>query len=233
MIPVSLPDPIDTQPRHFTYLVFAICLLGATYIAERVNYWTGYWDLGAPGVFGDEPVPLSIGNAAFEIPLTYVATARQRHLAQNRDAGFDKLRLEMTWPSLEPALYRGSSDTRDMIRLDVEYNPGRESLRARLDPFYRRLARGGELIGPDGLRILTLSARRSAQKDLIVYDPSTRNGFIARCLREPSTGRATCHRALLLASGLELRYRFDQSLLPQWRSLDDAIIGKVEGFRVN
>ncbi|MCX2722293.1 hypothetical protein [Roseibium salinum] len=234
MIPVSLPAPINSQPRHFTFLALAICVLAAAYIVERVSYWSRYWQTNTAGALASEPVSLTIGTAQFRLPVGYIDTMRQRHQSLGGDSEFEALRLSMHWPDLGSAASRTPQrGAADEILVELEHNPGRESLRARLDPFYRRLARGAELSGPDGLKILTLSARRTPKTDLIVYDPSVRNGFIARCLRKSTTESATCHRAILLASGLELRYRFDQGLLPDWRKLDSAIIAKVESFRVH
>jgi hypothetical protein len=135
----------------------------------------------------------------------------------------------MSWPDLAPAIdARGSS----VLTIELESNQPRESLRARLDPFYRRLARGGELPGPAGLKMLRLSAHGSPATDLVAYDPSDRNGFIARCRKEPATGNSTCHRAIVFSSGLELRYSFDQSVLPEWRQLDANVSARITAFQL-
>jgi len=238
VIPVSLPAPIGAEPRRFTYLALAICVLGAAYIADRVTYWSGYWQNGAAAMLRDGPVTLSIGSERLRLPRDYIVSARRSPQSPGRDNAFDALRLSMNWPGLASARSQDAGSFRrdgpnPAIQVELEHNPGRESLRARLDPFYRRLARGGELAGPDGLRILTLSARGAAKTELIVFDPSVQNGFIARCIRPSSLENAACHRAILLTSGLELRYRFDQHLLPDWRQLDTAILGKIGSFRLS
>ncbi|MCV0429108.1 MAG: hypothetical protein K5905_26950 [Roseibium sp.] len=238
MTPLLLPEPSKAQPRHFTYLALAMCVLAIAHIAERTSYWSKYWQNGATETFGKKPVTLSVGTVEVTLPLEFITTSRQRYRALGADTNFKTLRLSMTWPFLDaPPLHTNvfsdSADNERTILVELESNPGRESLRARLDPFYRRLARGGEIRGPDGLKILTLSSRGSPTSDLIVYDPSVQNGFIARCLKKVATGRSICHRAIVLASGLELRYRFDRSLLPDWRKLDKSIIRKIASFRVN
>lgn len=236
--PLSLPDPIGTKPRHFTYLALAMCVLATAFIAERASYWSRYWMSGPDVEFGKRQVSVNVGKTQLHLPLELIATPRQRHRSLSSDTVFKTLRLSMVWPALSASqgLYSGFGDklgTGQTILIELESNQGRESLRARLDPFYRRLARGGEIRGPGGLRILTLSAKGSATSDLIVYDPSERNGFIARCTRKSGSGNAICHRAIALASGLELRYRFDQSLLADWQELDRSIVQKISGFRTS
>ncbi len=230
MIPVSLPEPSGTRPHIFSYLALAICALAVVYIAERIRFWSVYWQSDARFVALAEPLDLTVGTAAFQIPQGYIVSGHWNFL--QKDNRTDHLRLAMTWPGLAPAGHLSANSSQQQLRVELEHNPGRESLRAHLDPFYRRLARGGELRGPDGLKILTLSARGSARTDLVVYDPSRQDGFIARCRQETSRAVPTCHRAVLLASGLDLRYQFDQTLLPDWRQLDPAVLQKTGSFLV-
>ncbi|PVB59996.1 hypothetical protein [Labrenzia sp. 011] len=236
MIPLSLPAPIGAQTRRFTYLAVAICILGTAHIAARVSHWSTVWQDHAAARSGDAPVSLTVGDVRFRFPPDYRVSA---HRQSPREAGrFDFLRLAMVWPGLDGDRLRSAGDSDlppadSTIQIELEHNPGRENLRARIDPFYRRLARGGELDGPDGLKILNLSSRGTSRTELIVYDPSAQNGFIARCLKaSPKEERTMCNRALLLASGLELRYRFSRELLPDWRQLDNAILRKIDSFRV-
>ncbi|MET1410972.1 hypothetical protein ABVF61_01830 [Roseibium sp. HPY-6] len=234
MIPMSLPVASGIKPRRFTALVLAIVLLSAAYIADRVAYWTRNWNAQDAFSTATGPVSIQVGQAGFNLPAEYIAMRRQRVAAQAGGSSVSALKLSMTWPDLEPAhsgslAHYGLHD--QVLVVELEFNPGRESMRARLDPFYRRLARGGELNGPNGLKILRLSARGAAGRDLIAYDPEKPGGFIARCQKTGSGRDATCHRAIVLSSGLELRYRFDQYLLREWRHIDSAIIEKVTAFR--
>lgn len=240
MIPLSLPAPIGGRTRGFTFLVLAICLVGAAHIADRVTFWSKVWLGTETAASGDEPVFLTVGPGQFRIPPKYLAGARRQ--SSGTDNRFRSLRLAMIWPGLDsPGLHSGRFQPAGMsnqpgigstIQIELEHNPGRRSLRARMDPFYRRLARGGELAGPNGLKILNLSSHGGSGTELIVYDPSVQNGFIARCLRQSSQPDNTvCNRAVVLTSGLELRYRFARKLLPEWRQLDTAILQKIDTFR--
>lgn len=235
MIPLSLPAASGANPSRFKVLVLAIIALAIAHLTERTVYWSSHWHMMSSSHAASAPVTLKIGDAGFHLPLDYIAINGQRKKAVGSSPSFSALKLAMTWPGLAPvngpvtAFTSGSAET--TLLVELEHNPGRESMRARLDPFYRRLARGGELNGPDGLKILTLSALGATGRDLIAYDPARRNGFIARCLTNKSGREPTCHRAIVLSSGLELRYRFNQDLLADWRQIDSAIIRKVSAFR--
>ena len=230
VIPVSLPGPIRTDPRHFTWLALAMCVLGTAHVGGKIYSWSSGWPMEA-GIRQDQPVRFAVGTTRFELPLNLIATASQKRQALGSEAAFETLRLNLHWSSSPTKNSDTGWDTPATIQVDLESNPGRESLRARLDPFYRRLARGGEMKGPSGLKVLKLSARGAPATDLIVYDPTVQNGFIARCRKDSTSGKAGCHRAIVFASGLELRYSFDQSLLPDWRRLDGDIVASIEGYR--
>ncbi|MEP4767241.1 MAG: hypothetical protein ABJY83_05005 [Roseibium sp.] len=234
MIPYSLPEPIKTKPHHFTLLVVTLFVLATAYLFERGSYWYRHWQ--TPNAFPQsQTVAIAVGNHNFKIPLGYIRTEHQRQAVLNQGQTLQKLGLSMTWPHLAMPGNQifGASDSSsvEVIEADLESNLGRETLRAQLDPFYRRLARGGEFRGPAGLNILKLSASTSSDQDQIVYDPMQQNGFIARCSKKGAWAEAVCHRALPLGDGLELRYRFDRQLLPQWQTLDPAIMALIENFR--
>jgi len=231
VIPLSLPEPSNSKPRHFAWLSMALCLLGAALMVEKARGLSEHW-LIAQRVSPSAPVTAYVGPLRFALPENLIATAYQRRLARSPHARFATLRLAMTWPVLSATDGTAQGPEGTTILVDLDSSPGRESLRARLEPFYRRLARGGELAGPDGLKMLTLSPRGAETTDLVAYDPSAPNGFIVRCRKDTPAGTAVCHRAISFAPGLELRYRFDQTLLPDWRRLDSAVKARFEAMRV-
>jgi len=232
MIPLSLPDPVSSKPRHFAWLSLALCLLGAALLAEKARALSGYWP-DAVRAAPREPVDVFVGPVKFLLPENMIATAYQRRLARSPHARFATLRVALAWPQLSAMDSPAASPEGNAILVDLDSSPGRESLRARLEPFYRRLARGGEITGPDGLKMLTLSPRGAAETDLIAYDPAAPSGFIVRCRKVSPSGMAVCHRAIRFAAGLELRYRFDQTLLPDWRRLDSAVKSRFEALRMD
>lgn len=232
MIPLSLPEPSTSRPRHFAWLSLALGVLGVALVAEKLAGLPDSW----PGDRAVRPlaaVSVAVGPVQFRLQEDLIATAYQRRLAHVPGTRFSTLRLALAWPDLAPVATHVRSAEGNAILVDLDASPGRESLRARLEPFYRRLARGGELAGPDGLKMLTLSARGAPETDLVAYDPSHPEGFIVRCRKEAPSATAVCHRATRIAAGLELRYRFDQTLLPEWRRLDSAILTRVLSMRID
>ena len=236
MMPYSLPEPVGANPRHFTLMAIALCMLALALLVARVTHWQAHLSSDLARARTNQPVSLTVGEASFKLPIDYISSAGQRRASLASDSRFKTLKLTMAWPDLRAYTdlnEAGASlnDAKAAIRVELESNPGRESMRARLDPFYRRLARGGELTGPGGLKLLALSPYDSHNTDMIVYDPTQQNGFIARCRRNSTDEPAQCHRAVVLSRGLEVRYTFDQALLADWRQLDRAVVRKVREFR--
>lgn len=234
MIPLSLPAPSGASPKRFRLLVMAMFVLGVAHVVERAAYWSGHWD--TRGAWGRSAglVAFTIGSTSFRIPAGYLVASRYGARADNGDR-HAIVKLSMSWPALSPGTGADRLGTLDIpertIFAELEFSPGRESMRARLDPFYRRLARAGEQVGPAGLRFLSLSAPGAVASDLIAYDPSRRNGFIARCRKNRSSRNAICFRAVVLTAGVELRYRFSQGLLADWRRIENAMLHKIMMFR--
>lgn len=230
MIPLTLPEPSSSQTRHFAWLFTAICVLGTALIAQKVVRLTDMWDARSrqQAVL---PITVSVGPAQFHLTSDLVPPSHRPRLPRSGDTRLSALRLALHWPGLTPMERSSEGGDADLVVIDLDSNPGRESLRARLEPFFRRLARGGELTGPGGLKLLTLSARGEPVTDFVVFDPSRQDGFLARCRADAPSESAVCHRAMRLEAGLELRYHFDQSLLPDWRRMDGAVVRRVEGLR--
>lgn len=236
MIRPTLPAPTNAKPLHFTMLATALCVLTSAYVADRAVYWS---KMIAPLFQSHRQslVSLSIGPHPFQIPAGYFRSAQHRIAADEQVPRHQQISLLMTWPDLRMP---GDDDAPvrlgqpvPLIQVDLENDPHRESLRTQLDPVYKRLARGGERTAEAGLNMLTLSGRNTPNQDIIVYDPEADDGFIARCVRKRRTDKAVCHRSITPGGGLLIRYQFDQTLLPDWRQLDQAVQVKVGAFQAS
>ncbi len=229
-----LPDASGTKPWHFTLLIAAIGLLATLLVVERTTNWASYLVDDPAKSVAPALMSLKVGGTLMRVPQDYVVKRPFGSLLQGSKSDLKKLRLAMSWPGLEAigeSAEVGSEHklSEGIIVADLEHHPGRETLRGQLETFYKRLARG-EFTGPNGLKLLSLSDQGSSKTDLIVYDPEKPNGFIARCLQLRALADAICHRAVMLPSGLELRYRFNGRLLTNWRALDRAVIRKIKSF---
>ncbi|WP_422022728.1 hypothetical protein [Roseibium sp.] len=235
MIRPTLPAPTNAKPLHFAMLATALCVLTFAHVAER-----GYhWFMRAAPLFQSTPrhalVSVTMGPDHFRIPAGYFKSATHRLSAHGEADHYQQVSLLMTWPDLRMP---GEDDATaqlgtplPLIQVDLEHDPYRETLRTQLDPVYKRLARGGARPTTAGLNMLMLSARAAQNRDIIVYDPEAKDGFIARCVKKRSGAKAVCHRTVTPGGGQLIRYQFDQTLLPSWRELDAAIKEKVSGFR--
>lgn len=232
MIPYSLPEPSNIKAHHFTMLTAALLLLTVAFLADRGLYWYRHWQ--TPFTFPkNQMVPVLVGQTEFRIPAGYIRQDNRRTAVLNTGAQLPALGLAITWPDLGmPDNSRSDlSGSPKIINIDIKQSTERETLRSQLEPFYKRLARGGETRGPSGLNTLNLSADTAEQRDQIVYDRAEKNGFIARCVQKTAWSTATCQSTLPVSGDLELTYRFDQRLLSEWRLLDQTVALVLESFQ--
>jgi len=215
-------------------LATALCVLTAAYVAERTTYWVKKSAPLFQTSHRQTPVSLSIGPHAFKIPAGYFRTAHHRVLPETDAVQHQQVSLLMTWPDLrmpgDDAAPTVMGQPRPLVQIDLENDLRRETLRTQLDPVYKRLARGGEVPAGAGLNMLRLSGSSTQGRDVIVYDPKTSDGFIARCVKKRSHDKAVCHRTMTPGGGLLIRYQFDQTLLPDWQALDLAVQHKIHSF---
>ena len=87
------------------------------------------------------------------------------------------------------------------------------------------------MAGPAGLVGRRLGVDSGYSGEIIFFDPASQAPFVARCPTEPIADMAaTCLRDVNVGKGLSLLYRFDKSLLADWRIIDDAMTKLAAGF---
>lgn len=227
-----LPASSGVSPRYFTYLTASMAALALIYVAYLGARWTGYWN--ADMEWADEPGrrTVFVGDRAFEVPVNMIRAPSQRLGLNRTDERLSTLHLGVMWPSMSgfdmdnadrfASFGKGSN----VVLLDIGRNARGETMRDRLEPVYKRLARGVEGPGPAGLRILTLSSPIGA-RDQIVYEPGSETGFIARCRQALSDPVAICTAQKALPGGLLLTYRFEEPHLANWGRLERRAVELV------
>ncbi|NBN63635.1 hypothetical protein GWI72_03185 [Microvirga tunisiensis] len=227
MLPTALPRPTGCNPLHFLAMTGLLALLAAAYIVHVASGWIALASAGDTRTSSPYPLALQVGEHRFLVPANMVPRAEQR----NPDLQQDRLVLEMTWPAL--AGYAGGTpDAETLITLDLIASRQVETLGERLDSVYRRLAGAHEFRGPAGLSLIDMSGRAGAGNDVIVFEASERDGFIARC-QTPEQGVARCFRDFRLAPDLVVSYRFQRSALANWGRMDRRIIDRISAMRLD
>jgi hypothetical protein len=232
-----LPASSGVSPRFFTYLTAAMAVLALVYVIDLAARWTGYWN--ADMEWADEPGSRTVfvGDQAFEVPVNMIRTPAQRLRLNRKGEHLSALHLGVMWPSMSgfdkdkaeqfAAFGKGSN----VVLLDIGRNAHGETMHDRLDPVYRRLARGEEGTGPAGLRVLTLSSPIGA-RDQIVYEPGSEAGFIARCRQPLSETIAVCTARKVLPGDLLLTYRFEEAHLANWGRLERRAVELVRALEL-
>lgn len=231
----GLPAPTTASPRYFTVVLSTLCLMGGVFLAERA--FQAAMSLHRAGDRALILTDITIGPHAFQIPAGFIRSLRPSYDGLASTGAHRTASLLLTWPDLsmpgDPASSPRLGVPLPLIQIDLEYSPQRETLRAQLDPVYRRLAPGAQQRSPNGLNTLDLALEDTPEEDLIAYDPSAPTGFLTRCVRKRTADKSVCHRSVTPGKGLVIHYRFDQTLLPRWRALDQMIQDKVNSFRTN
>ncbi|WP_346894861.1 hypothetical protein [uncultured Roseibium sp.] len=237
MTVLVLPASSGISPRYFTYLTAAMAVLTLVYVLYLAARWTGYWN--GEMEWADEPGSRTVfvGGQAFEVPVNMIRTPAHRLGVKQPGEHLSTLHLGVLWPSMsgfeknKADQFAAFGEGSNVVLLDIGRNARGETMRDRLDPVYRRLARGKEGTGPAGLKVLTLSSPIGA-RDQIVYEPGSETGFIARCRQSLSSTIAICTAQRELSDGLLLTYRFEEALLANWGRLERRAVELVRTLEI-
>ncbi len=100
----------------------------------------------------------------------------------------------------------------------------------RLEPIYRRLTHSlGTPVSSGLTQYAFLDGTRYVDEVLFVGEPKAGHPFVARCLEQAAlpAGARGCMRDVAFGEALSVEYRFSQNLLPQWKTLDAAVLDYV------
>lgn len=161
-----------------------------------------------------------------------------RFPAARRDGPIDRLDLLFAWPDLSPAdemaaaTLRAAGEADPLIFVTVTaQQEGVLDSTDRLDLVYSRVFSDNAWAGPAGLVGVALSAEAGYAGEELYFEPEGEAPFVTRCLASTDPALAqTCMREISVADGLAVLYRFDKSILPEWRTLEAAIRARIEGL---
>ena len=173
-----------------------------------------------------------IGTTALTLSSDLIRFPAARH-----DGPIDRLDLLFAWPDLSAAdetraaTLRASGEIDPLIFVTVSEQTGALDSTGRLDMVYSRVFSDNAWAGPAGLVGVALSAEAGYEGEELFFEPEGESPFVARCLASADAEIArTCMREINVGSDLAVLYRFDKSLLPEWRALEAAIRARIEGL---
>jgi hypothetical protein len=160
-----------------------------------------------------------------------------RFPAARQDGPIDRLDLLFAWPELTAAdemaaaTLRAAGEIDPLIFVTVSAQTGAPDSTGRLDDVYSRVFSDDAWAGPAGLVGVALSAEAGYEGEELFFEPEGENPYVVRCLASNDAAIAeTCMREVNVGSGLLVLYRYDKSLLPEWRALEAAIRARIEGL---
>ncbi|MEJ8475535.1 hypothetical protein [Roseibium algae] len=231
MIPIELPRSSGVKPIHFTILAASITALTLVYLIYLSARWTGYWQNDVIWVSDPATNFVQVNGSKFAVPAGLMRNPAHGLSRLARHQTMSSLKLDVAWPAMTGFKRDGTTPTQSQkIQIEISASTDGETMRDRLKPVYKRLARGPEADGPAGLKILTLSSPVALKTDQVVFEPDRPNGFIARCLKTKNQ-QALCTREIRLSDGLLVTYQFAQGLLASWGRLDRRVDQLVKSLR--
>lgn len=117
-----------------------------------------------------------------------------------------------------------------LVFLTVRENAMQLDMSGRFEAVYLRLTeQSGQSVFEDLIRYDFLDGTRYIDEALYVADRPDQDPFVVRCLGQANVapGARGCLRDVMISSALSVEYRFSIELLPQWRTLDAAVIAYV------
>jgi hypothetical protein len=180
-----------------------------------------------------KPVSLTIGVEDLRIP------ANMLRFEKARSGGpLERADLALHWPNLEgfsapleDAFREGAASAGPIIYATIAPRDSAQDATGRLDSVYARFFVEKAVAGPAGLVGRKLSADSGYGGEIVYFVPKEPRPFVARCLAgETGSVPATCLRDINIGRSLSLLYRFNRSLLADWRTLDAGMQKMAAGF---
>ncbi|WP_421723401.1 hypothetical protein [Bauldia sp.] len=171
------------------------------------------------------PVRVVVADEPLVIPANMI-----RHRNARRGGALDKIDLLLHWPSLDgftterAAAFKDSSSGAPLIYATLEPRVNDIDSDRRLSTIYARFFDGPAFIGPASLIGRRLNPTSRYADEIVYHAPYGTAPFVTRCLAEATEEiPATCIRDINIGYGLVVRYRFNEALLANWRTMDDRL----------
>jgi hypothetical protein len=190
--------------------------------------------------YGDE---LSLGGHTASTEIQHVIVGQDvialpanviRFESQRRSGPAEAVSIYLSWPRMEgyshahAVAFSNPANAEALVFADFSQSVMSRDMTGRLEPIYDKLFTGAPRPGPSGLTIHDLS-EKSGFGDEKMLTAMTKAGavYAVRCIMPENTKRATaadCQRDIHVGRDLTILYRFSSNLLPQWETIDSAML---------
>ena len=227
----ATPRPFWRRPLVlFAGAVLAVLAAGA-FVKVALQAYEGH--LVLTGYTDDRtPAKLVIGSEQLAIPANMLRFAKAR-----AGGPIERADLALYWPTLEgytSALadaFKQGTPAAPIVYVTISLRDSPLDSTARLDEVYARFFVDKPLPGPNGLVGRRLGKDSGYEGEIVYFAPSEPRPFVARCSDDTSpVVPSTCLRDVNFGRGLSVLYRFNRTLLGDWRTLDAAVQGLTSGF---
>lgn len=169
------------------------------------------------------PVSVTIGPASLKVPSNMI------RFASERGGNHPKLDLHLHWPSLEgftverAALFQSSGDTAPIIYVTLRPSGETMSPEERFSSVYPRVLADDMRQTARGYIVRTFREGFGYDGEELYIARHPERPLSARCeTHETGTG-GTCIAEFRTESGMDVAYRFQRSLLEDWRAIDEGV----------
>jgi len=198
---------------------------------------TGHWAGGRIALAGHSDSraihEIVLGNNVFSVPENMIRFEEAR-----RSGVANRLDIYLHWPALDGYSEEHRHDfnhvdgSRNILFISFQKRLMSRDMSGRYYPIYTSLVDHRRRPGPAGLDIRPFLPNVGYLDEVLMvgWQDDAVEPFVARCLAGPLgvESLAPCERDLHVGEGLSLLYRFPEHLLSDWRSLDAALLSKID-----
>lgn len=228
----SLDGRTSPQRWLFFLLIAGLVLITALYLLNRLFFHSSPF---LSTYSADNKLHLiELSQAQLLIPENTIRLPEQR--SQHK---LESLKLIMLWPDLEgfsrekQLEFSDVSENSRLIFVTLSSPDINMASSERLYSVYSQHFVGKPLQGPSKLIGFHMEQTSGYAGEVVYFKPDESPPYVVRCLQENEKSPSICMREITLAGKLQVSYRFRQSLLTQWRAIDQAVSNKIRGFVQN
>jgi hypothetical protein len=221
---------VDSTLMRRVFYAFAVLALLSVAISLG-GKWFGR-TIAMAGYTDDTTVhEVVIGNNVIAVPANIIRFAQAR-----RDGFASRLDLYLRYPEMDGYSEAARGDfnhtgsAKDIIFLSFEPRMMSRDMSGRFAPIYRALIAQPGVPGPGGTTLYGFTEKSGYLNEVLaVGNRPGKDPFVARCLIGPSADEslAPCERDIQVGDSLSLTYRFPNSFLSDWQTLDAAIAAET------